>query len=88
MKKPIENAGDTWTWTAIEADTKLLISWLVGGRDTEYGRLSARRQRAARQSRSANQRRPQSLSKAVEDAFGADVDYAMLIKLYGEPKTA
>ena len=37
MKQPVENAGDTWTWTAIEADTKLLISWLVGGRDTEYG---------------------------------------------------
>ena len=28
--------GDTWTWTAIEADTKLLISWLVGGRDSDY----------------------------------------------------
>ena len=35
MKQPVENAGDTWTWTAIEADTKLLISWLVGGRDTD-----------------------------------------------------
>src|SRR5277367_2051849 len=33
MKKPVEWAGDTWTWTAIEADTKLLITWLVGGRD-------------------------------------------------------
>src|SRR6202035_2294635 len=30
MKKPVEGAGDTWTWTAIEADTKLLITWLVG----------------------------------------------------------
>ena len=29
-------AGDTWTWTAIEADTKLIVSWLVGGRDGEY----------------------------------------------------
>lgn len=30
------NAGDTWTWRAIDADNKLLISWLVGGRDGEY----------------------------------------------------
>ena len=29
-------AGDTWTWTAIEADTKPIVSWLVGGRDGEY----------------------------------------------------
>jgi hypothetical protein len=29
-------AGDTWTWTAIEADTKLIVSWLVGGRDSGY----------------------------------------------------
>src|SRR5688572_24482541 len=31
-----EIAGDTWTWTAIEADTKLVVSWLVGGRDGAY----------------------------------------------------
>lgn len=30
-------AGDTWTWTAIDADSKLVVSWLVGGRDAEYG---------------------------------------------------
>src|SRR5262249_27341033 len=36
MKKPVEGAGDTWTWTAIDADTKLLITWLVGGRDSDY----------------------------------------------------
>src|ERR1700681_349422 len=30
------NAGDTWTWTAIDADNKLMISWLVGGRDSAY----------------------------------------------------
>ena len=29
-------AGDTWTWTAIDSDTKLIVSWLVGGRDSEY----------------------------------------------------
>ena len=31
-----EEAGDTWTWTALDADTKLIVSWLVGGRDAEY----------------------------------------------------
>src|ERR1700685_1136816 len=33
MKSPVDGAGDTWTWTAIEADTKLIISHFVGGRD-------------------------------------------------------
>lgn len=36
MKRPVANAGDTWIWTAIDADSKLIISWLVGGRDAEY----------------------------------------------------
>src|SRR3546814_772416 len=31
-----EVAGDTWTWTAIDADSKLIVFWLVGGRDSEY----------------------------------------------------
>jgi IS1 family transposase len=31
-----EDASDTWTWTAIDADTKLVMSWLAGGRDSEY----------------------------------------------------
>src|SRR5271167_1531411 len=38
MKTPIAGAGDTWTWTAIEADTKLIISHFVGGRDGECAR--------------------------------------------------
>ena len=36
MKATVAGAGDTWTWTAIEADTKLRISWLVAGRDSDY----------------------------------------------------
>src|ERR1700719_1861589 len=36
MKRQVAGAGDTWTWTAIDADSKLIISWLVGGRDAEY----------------------------------------------------
>src|SRR3984893_3550757 len=77
-------AGDTWTWTAIDADSKLIISWLVGGRDGEYAMAFIDDLRA----RLAN--RVQLTSdgyraylEAVEAAFGADVDYAQLVKLYG-----
>lgn len=78
------DAGDVWTWTAICADTKLIPSWLVGGRDAEYadafindlaGRMSSRIQLTSDGHR--------SYLEAVEGAFGADVDYAMLIKTYG-----
>ena len=33
MKKPVEGAGDTWTWTALDADSKLIVQWFVGARD-------------------------------------------------------
>ena len=36
MKQPVDGAGDVWTWTALDSDSKLIISWLVGGRDGEY----------------------------------------------------
>jgi len=36
MKAPVEGAGDTWTWTAIDADSKLVVTWLIGGRDGDY----------------------------------------------------
>ena len=35
-KNAPEEAGDTWTWTALDSDSKLIVSWLVGGRDSEY----------------------------------------------------
>src|SRR5437016_5776012 len=84
MKKPVGGAGDTWTWTAIEADTKLLITWLVGGRDSDYaiafmddlrGRLANRVQLTSDGHK--------AYLEAVEGAFGADVDYAQLVKLFG-----
>jgi IS1 family transposase len=76
--------GDCWTWTAIEADSKLLISYLVGGRDAEFalmlmddlrGRLANRVQLTTDGHRAYLQ--------AVEEAFGADIDYGILVKLYG-----
>src|SRR5580698_1769825 len=84
MKKPVENAGDTWTWTAIEADTKLLISWLVGGRDGEYAMafMDDLRDRLANRVQLTSDGHRAYL-EAVEGAFGGDVDYAQLVKLYG-----
>ncbi len=79
-------AGDVWTWTALCADSKLLVSYLVGGRDAGYawefmqdlaGRLKNRVQLTT------DGHRPYLM--AVEDAFGAGIDYAQLIKLYGVP---
>ncbi len=80
-----EAAGDTWTWTAMDADTKLIISWLVGGRDAEYA--SAFMEDVASRLASRVQLTTDGLKAyldAVEDAFGADVDFAHLVKLYGE----
>ncbi|MFC1987600.1 IS1 family transposase [Chloroflexota bacterium] len=77
--------GDVWTWTAIDADTKLIISWLVGSRDAGdafrlmrdlQGRLANRVQMTTDGHKAYLQ--------AVEDVFGADIDYAMLVKLYGQ----
>lgn len=80
-----EGAGDTWTWTALEADTKLMISYLVGGRDSEYAwaLMDDLRSRLANRVQLTTDGHKAYL-QAVEDAFGDDIDYAMLVKLYGE----
>jgi IS1 family transposase len=78
------NAGDTWTWTAIEGDTKLLVSWLVGGRDSDYAMtfMDDLRSRLANRVQLTSDGHRAYL-EAVEGAFGRDVDYAQLIKLFG-----
>jgi IS1 family transposase len=77
--------GDVWTWTALCADTKLVPCWLVADRGAEAahefmanlaGRLTHRVQLTTDGHR--------AYLDAVEGAFGADVDYAQLVKLYGE----
>ena len=77
--------GDVWTWVAIDPDSKLVISWLVGLRNAEWakafmkdvaGRLANRVQLTTDGHK--------NYLEAVDDAFGADVDYAMLVKLYGK----
>jgi IS1 family transposase len=84
MKKPIEGGGDIWTWTAIEAETKLLITWLVGGRDSDYAIafMDDLRERLANRVQLTSDGHKAYL-EAVEGAFGADVDYAQLVKLFG-----
>lgn len=77
--------GDVWTWTALDADNKLIVSWLVGDRDagtaTEFiadvkSRLTNRVQLTTDGLK--------AYLTAVEDAFGSGVDFAQLVKLYGE----
>jgi IS1 family transposase len=78
--------GDVWTWTALDADTKLCVSYLVGGRDLgwakEFMRDCARRIRNRVQITTDGHK---AYLEAVEDAFGADIDYAQLQKIYGAP---
>lgn len=79
--------GDAWTWTAICADTKLIPCWHVGSRDAESGRLFMEdlASRLAHRVQLTTDGHRAYLS-AVEGAFGWNgVDYAMLVKLYGQP---
>ena len=82
--------GDTWTWTAIDADSKLIVSHLVGGRDGDYAQafmLDVADRLANRVQLTSDGHK--AYLEAVEGAFGADVDYAMLVKLYGaSPESA
>lgn len=76
--------GDVWTWTAVDADSKLIVGYLVGLRDggyaTEFMQDVASRLTNRVQLTSDGHR---AYLDAVEDAFGGDVDYAQLIKVYG-----
>jgi len=85
-EKKQEGWGDVWTWVGIDADTKLVVSYLVGGRDGGWAkdfmedcakRISNRVQITTDGHR--------AYLDAVEEAFGADIDYAMLQKIYGAP---
>ena len=77
-------AGDVWTWTAIDADSKLAVSWLIGRRDAECANTFMR-DVASRLSDRVQLTTDglNSYLEAVEGAFGLDVDYAQLVKLYG-----
>lgn len=79
-----DKAGDVWTWTALDADSKLIVSWFVGNRDLESahifmqdvaGRLANRVQLTTDGHKAYLQ--------AVDEAFGGDIDFAQLVKIYG-----
>lgn len=78
--------GDIWTWVAIDADTKLIASYLVGGRSAEYAKkfiddLASRLAHRIQLTTDGHK----AYLRAVEGAFGADVDYAVLEKIYAAP---
>lgn len=82
-KQSIFGYGDVWTWIAIDADTKLVPCWLAGGRDGGTATIFVRDlagRLAHRVQLTTDGHKP--YLEAVEDAFGADIDYAMQIKLY------
>lgn len=84
-----EGAGDTWTWTAIDADSKLIVAYLVGARDADYANAfmqDVADRLATRVQLTTDGHKP--YLAAVEGAFGADVDYAQLVKLYGSSPEA
>jgi hypothetical protein len=85
-EKKAQGWGDVWTWVAIDRDTKLVPSWLIGKRDARCamefvndlaGRLSNRVQITT------DGHRP--YLEAIEANFGSEIDYAMLLKIYGLP---
>ena len=90
MKVPVQGAGDVWTWIALDADSKLIVSFMVGGRDAMWAD-AVMRDVAGR-----IDRRVQITSDglavyvaAVDKAFDGFVDYAMLVKTYGaSPESA
>jgi len=81
--------GDVWTWTAIDADTKLMLSWYVGRRDAEsaYAIMSDVASRLANRVQLTTDGLKAYLV-AVDTAFQSEVDYATIHKIYGtDPKS-
>jgi len=86
LEKKAEGHGDIWTWTAICADTKLVPAWLMGGRDFEHAKMfiqDLKDRLLLRVQLTSDGHK--SYLQAVEEAFGENVDFAQLVKVYGEP---
>jgi hypothetical protein len=86
-KKGIFGFGDVWTWVAIDPDTKLVASYMVGTRGAQTAKafmddLSSRLANRVQLTTDGHR----VYLQAVEDAFGKDIDYAMLVKLYGNDR--
>jgi len=77
-------AGDVWTWTALDSDSKLIVSWYVGDRSAEsanYFMQDVAGRLANRVQLTTDGYKP--YLDAVEDAFAGQIDYAQLVKIYG-----
>lgn len=75
--------GDVWTWVALDPESKLVVSWLVGRRNKQYARifiedLASRLSNRVQLTTDGHR----AYLTAVEEAFGGQIDYAMLDKLY------
>lgn len=86
VAKKQEGWGDIWTWIGIDADTKLVVSYLVGGRGAGWAKdfMEDCASRISNRVQITTDGHKAYL-EAVENAFGADIDYAMLQKIYGAP---
>lgn len=87
-EKVAQGWGDAWTWVGIDADTKLVVSYLIGQRGAWWANeflkdVASRVSNRVQLTTDGHH----VYVEAVERAFGAEVDYAMLIKLYGNPAT-
>ena len=83
-KKEEQHVGDAWTWVGIDADTKLVVSWLVGDREADCANKFMRDIASRLKHRvqlTTDGHKPYLV--AVENAFDDEIDYARLIKTYG-----
>lgn len=83
-KKAPQGAGDIWTWIGLDADSKLALSWHVGGRDSDAAMIfmdDLAKRLANRVQLTSDGHK--AYLEAVEGAFGSAIDYAMLVKVYG-----
>jgi IS1 family transposase len=89
-KKVVYGASDVWNWTSLDADSKLICNWVVGSRDASYAYalmhdLCSRLTNRVQLTTDGHK----AYLEAVESAFGGDIDYAQLVKLYGDtPESA
>ncbi len=79
--------GDVWTWTGLDADSKLIVSWYVGNRDA-YSANEFMQDVASRLSNRVQLTTDgfKPYLKAVENAFDGEIDFAQLVKIYGQPE--
>ncbi|MFC2009755.1 IS1 family transposase [Chloroflexota bacterium] len=79
--------GDVYTWVAIDADTKLVIAWLVGLRDADYATefMKYIQGRLANKVQLTTDAHGAYLY-AVDEVFGSEIDFAQLVKIYGQPE--